>query len=112
MNQPIGTFEAQYVGPYMIESKNRMGAITGHPSRNSPTRLVRSNQLQFVSHFNPEFTENVCEGNKIKIVSHRGEGDNREYKVHWKGYPSDEDTWKPISNPFDAEWSINKYLEM
>ena len=28
MGQPIGTFEAQYVGPYMIASKNRMGAIT------------------------------------------------------------------------------------
>ena len=110
MNQPIGTFEAQYVGPYMIESKNRMGAITLVTPQGTPLpRLVRPNQLKFVSHFNPEFKENVWEVDGI--VDHRGEGDNREYKVHWKGYSSDEDTWEPISNLFDAEWSINQYLE-
>ena len=110
MNQPIGTFEAQYVGPYMIESKNRMGAITLVTPQGTPLpRLVRPNQLKFVSHFNPEFKENVWEVDRI--VNHRGEGDNREYKVHWKGYSCDEDTWEPVSNLFDAEWSINKYLE-
>ena len=109
MNQPIGTFEAQYVGPYMIESKNRMGAITLVTPQGTPLpRLVRPNQLKFVSHFNPEFKENVWEVDKI--VDHRGEGDNREYKVHWKGYSSDENTWEPVSNLFDAE-CINKYLE-
>jgi transposase InsO family protein len=110
MNQPLGTFEAQYVGPYMIESKSRMGAITLITPQGTPLpRMVRSNQLKFVSHFNPEFKENVWEVDRI--VDHRGEGDNREYKVHWKGYSSDEDTWEPISNLFDAEWSINNYLE-
>lgn len=60
MNQPIGTFEAQYVGPYMIESKNRMGAISLVTPQGTPLpRLVRPNQLKFVSHFNPEFKENV-----------------------------------------------------
>ena len=71
-------------------------------------RLVRPNQLKFVSHFYPDFKQDVFEVEAI--VDHRGEGDNREYKVHWKGYPSDEDTWEPVSNLFDAEWSINKYL--
>ena len=110
MGQPIGTFESQYVGPYMIESKNRMGAITLVTPTGAPlSRLVRPNQLKFVSHFNPTFKENVYEIEKI--VDHRGEGDNREYKVLWKGYPADEATWEPVSNLFDCEWSIQQYLE-
>ena len=110
MGQPIGTFEPQYVGPYMIASKNRTGAITLVTSTGVPlSRLVRPNQLKFVSHFNPEFKENVYEVDKI--VDHRGEGDNREYKVLWKGYPAEDATWEPVSNLFDAEWSISQYLE-
>ena len=50
MGHPIGTFEAQYVGPYMIDSRNRMGAITLVTPQGVPLpRLVRSNQLKFVS---------------------------------------------------------------
>ena len=109
MNQPLGTFEHQYVGPYMIESKSRMGAITLVTPQGVPLqRLVRPNQLKFVSHFNPEFKENVWEVEKI--VDHRGEGDNRQYKVRWKGYTQEDDTWEPVSNLFDAEWSIQQYL--
>ena len=109
MGEPIGTLEHDYIGPYMIESKNRTGAITLIASNGTPLpRLVRPNQLKFVSHFSPNFKQDVFEVESI--VDHRGEGENREYKVHWKGYSSEEDTWEPVSNLFDAEWSINKYL--
>lgn len=110
MGQPISTFEDQYVGPYMIESKNRTGAISLVTSTGTPLpRLVRPNQLKFVSHFSPDFKQDVYEVDSI--VNHRGEGENREYRVHWKGYSSDEDTWEPASSLFDAEWTINQYLE-
>jgi transposase InsO family protein len=90
MGQPIGTLENEYVGPYMIESKNRTGAITLIASNGTPLpRLVRPNQLKFVSHFASDFKQDVYEVETI--IDHRGEGDNREYKVHWKGYSSDED---------------------
>ena len=45
------------------------------------------------------------------IVDHRGEGENREYKVHWDGYDSDQDTWEPVSSLFDCEFAINEYLD-
>ena len=110
MGQPIGTLENEYIGPYMIESKNRTGAITLIASNGTPlTRLVRPNQLKFVSHFSPDFKQDVYEVEAI--LDHRGEGDNREYRVRWKGYSPDGDTWEPVSNLFDAEWSINKYLQ-
>jgi RNase H-like domain found in reverse transcriptase/Chromo (CHRromatin Organisation MOdifier) domain/Reverse transcriptase (RNA-dependent DNA polymerase)/Integrase zinc binding domain/Integrase core domain len=110
MGQPIGTFEAQYTGPYMIASKNRNGAITLVTSTGTPLpRLVRPNQLKFVSHFNPSFKEDVFEVERI--LDHRGEGDNRVYKVLWKGYPPEEATWEPVSNLFDADWSIQRYLD-
>ena len=110
MGKPIGTFEAQYVGPYMIASKNRTGAITLVTSTGVPLpRLVRPNQLKFVSHFNPKFKEDVYEVERI--LNHRGEGENREYLVLWKGYSPEEATWESVSNLFDCEWSINQYIE-
>jgi transposase InsO family protein len=109
MGEPLGTFEAQYVGPYMVQSKNRTGAITLVTSTGTPLpRLVRPNQLKFVSHFSKEFQQDVYEVERI--LNHRGEGDNREYLIRWKGYGSKDDTWEPVSNLFDAEYSIQTYL--
>ena len=109
MGKEIGMFEDEYTGPYIIESKNRTGAITlVNPLGVPLNRLVRPNQLKFVSHNTAAYQQDTFEVDTI--VDHRGEGDNREYKVHWKGYSSDEDTWEPVSHLFDAEWSINKYL--
>ena len=38
-----------------------------------------------------------------KRLSKRGRGHRDEYLVHWKGYPSEEDTWEPKSNLTNCE---------
>ena len=50
MGKEIGKFEDEYTGPYIIDSKNRTGAITlVNPLGVPLNRLVRPNQLKFVS---------------------------------------------------------------
>lgn len=108
MNEPLGALENEYTGPYIIESKNRTGAIILIAPNGTPlSRLVRPNQLKFVSHNSKPYKQDVFEIEKI--IAHRGEGESREYLIHWKGYPSDEDTWEPVSSLFDAEFSIQEY---
>ncbi len=109
MGKEIGKFEDEYTGPYIIESKNRTGAITlVNPLGVPLNRLVRPNQLKFVSHNTAAYKQDTFVVDSI--VDHRGEGENREYKVHWEGYDSDHDTWEPISSLFDCEFAIKEYL--
>ena len=35
------------------------------------------------------------------ILKHRDDRGERQYLVHWKGYPVGEATWKPISSLVD-----------
>jgi hypothetical protein len=42
------------------------------------------------------------------IISHRGEPGNYEYKVRWKGFEADDDTWEK-SDMFDDMDTIRTY---
>jgi hypothetical protein len=95
--------------PRYTSSRTRRGAITLVTSTGTPLpHLVRPNQLKFVSHTSKNFLQDVYEVDRI--IDHRGEGDNREYRIRWKGYGPEEDTWEPVSNLFDSEHSIQEYL--
>lgn len=43
------------------------------------------------------------------ILNHRGPPDDREFLIHWKGYPSDEDSWEPLSSLDDGPL-LRQYL--
>ena len=43
------------------------------------------------------------------ILAHRGPPNNRRFLVHWKGYPSEEDTWEPLSHLNDGP-QLREYL--
>lgn len=42
------------------------------------------------------------------IVTHRGTPGNYEYKVRWKGYTAEDDTWEPADH-FDSPTMIDQY---
>lgn len=47
----------------------------------------------------------------LAVTDHRGDGDDREYRVKWKHYESDsEDTWEKIDS-FDSLTPVKTYLK-
>ena len=44
-----------------------------------------------------------------RIMESRQQGDNTEYKVRWKGYTSEDDTWEP--SHYVTEPAINEFLQ-
>ena len=44
-----------------------------------------------------------------KIVGKRYEGGRNEYRVRWKGFAEDDDTWEPVANLDDAGVAIKEY---
>ena len=44
-----------------------------------------------------------------KIVGKRCKGGRNEYRVRWKGFAEDDDTWEPVANLDDAGVAIREY---
>ena len=44
-----------------------------------------------------------------KIVGKRYEGGRNEYRVRWKGFAEDDDTWEPVANLGGADGAIEEY---
>jgi hypothetical protein len=108
-------FEPRYLGPFRIIGKPSKHAyelelppsIKIHPvihiryllrprqAKAFPDRIADYRQP-------PTIIDNVPEYEVDSILSKRirkyGRGSRVEYLIHWAGYPSEEDTWEPISN--------------
>jgi len=46
-----------------------------------------------------------------KIVDHQGKGKTFEYRIRWRGYSEDDDTWEPPGNINNAGLKVHQYWE-
>lgn len=93
-------------GPYKVVGRTRGGSY-----------ILLDNDGQLIHrHFppsaiislstNPTFAQESFEVEKI--LEHRETPDGMRYRVRWKNYPPEEDTWEPEEN-FDDQATIQKY---
>lgn len=88
-----GSLNPVYDGPYTVIRKTRGGSYVLQDemgllmSRDYTPSELKPIDLHNINEDNEEVYE--IEG----IVDHRGRGNNREFKVRWKGYSKDEDSW-------------------
>jgi hypothetical protein len=93
-------------GPYKVVGKTRGGSY-----------ILMDNDGQLIHrHFppsaiislstNPTFAQESFEVEKI--LEHRETPDGMHYKVRWKNYTPEEDTWEPEEN-FDDQATIHRY---
>ena len=106
-------FEPRYLGPFKIVSKPSAHAyeldlppsIKIHPvihiryllrpreAKRFPDRLADYRPPPTIIDNEPEYeVEKILQ----KRVRKYGKGSRVEYLIHWKGYPSEEDTWEPL----------------
>ena len=108
-------FEPRYLGPFKIIGKPSPHAykldlppsIKIHPVIHIRYLLRPKEAKQFPNRITsyrqpPTIIENVPEYEVESILKKRlrkyGKSSRIEYLVHWKGYPSEEDTWEPLHN--------------
>ena len=101
--------EPSYKGPFIIARCNRGGAyVLKCPDGTLYPRDVPPNHLKLIES-SPSEDDGEDHYEVEAIVSHRGEGQDRQYLVKWRDYDSSENTWEPASN-FDDEEPIRKYF--
>lgn len=59
----------------------------------------------------PDLIEGEEEYEVEAIVGHRGRGRRRQYRVHFKGYPTSQDEWLPARNLQNAKEILDEYKQ-
>ncbi|SAL97878.1 hypothetical protein [Absidia glauca] len=99
--------ESKYTGPFKVVKKNRGGAYT----------LQQSNGELLPKHYPPSALKGVSQDPILEeedrwevesIINHKGTPGNYQYKVRWKGFGPDADTWEP-KEMFDSADTIRMY---
>ena len=122
-------FEPRYLGPFKIVGKPSTHAyelalpasIKIHPvihiryllrpreAKRFPNRLTADYRQQPILVDNePEYEVNAVLNKRVRKF---GKGTRVEYLINWKGYPSEEDTWEPLSNLTHCDDLLNKFEE-
>ena len=104
-----------FTGPFKVLRCTRGGSYQLLNTLNElhPTKVPPSH-IKLISHkagFINKAAENPFE--VLKVVDHRGAGANVEYRVRWKGYSAQDDTWQKVvdfnsTNCIDAYWLTHR----
>jgi transposase InsO family protein len=93
-------------GPYQVICRTRGGSyyLKDHDGQMLPRRFPPSAIISLST--SPTFAQDSFEVEKI--IDHMETGGTCYYKVRWKHYPPEEDTWEPEGH-FDDHAVIDKY---
>lgn len=96
-----------YEGPYIVVNKTENGNYILKDMTGALTsRNYTPSELKLISHDETIPTDEIYEVEAI--INHRGTEQNREYKIRWKGYSAEDDTWEK-SIDINAQDCIDTY---
>jgi hypothetical protein len=90
-----GSLTPSYMGPYTVVRKTKGGSyVLTDETGMLMDRDYTPSELKAISQSNILDEEDDGKVYEIEgILDHRGTGSNVEYKIRWKGYSQDEDSW-------------------
>ena len=101
--------DPRYDGPFTVKGKSKGGSyILEDDTGALLTRDIPPSHLKLLSHDTVVKAENVYEVQAI--IDHKGTNGNYLYRVRWKDYKPEDDTWEPPSN-FDDKRQIERYWQ-
>jgi hypothetical protein len=109
----MGKRETKYIGPYTVVRKDRNGNyVLKDTDDKELNRHVPPDQMKHRddSINSSNTTNDVYEVEYI--MDHRGEPNQFEYKVKWKGYPNSQSTWEPAHNFLDTTCIRNYWTKV
>ena len=122
-NRPSRKLAPRWAGPYEIVE--RVGAVAyrlalPHHLRVHPvfhvSRIKEYNDLRSYDASRPvpprpepDIVDGSPEWEVERILDRKGSRSRRQYLVHWKGYPDDQNSWEPLRNLRNAMDLVGEY---